>query len=155
MTVTLRPESGADGPFLHDLIRATIAAELGADAWPEPMRSHLVGIQCAGRRQSVRASHPDGQSHILLADGQPAGWLFTAHLPTEIRLVEIMVLASHRGQGIGSAAISGIIDDARRERKPVRLTVNVTNTGATRLYERLGFRRTGGDAVQSIMEWTP
>jgi hypothetical protein len=37
----------------------------------------------------------------------------------------------------------------------VRLTVNVLNARAIRLYQNLGFRRTGGDGIQHTLEAGP
>jgi GNAT superfamily N-acetyltransferase len=150
MTVSLRPETGAEGDFLRSVITATIIQELGAEAWPEPMRTHLAGMQYTMRRQGVQTRHPGGCSRIIVADGVNSGWLFTAELPDVIWLVEIMVAPEARGKGIGGEAVRQVLAEAAG--KPVRLKVNVTNQRATRLYERLGFRIVEGDEVQHLME---
>jgi ribosomal protein S18 acetylase RimI-like enzyme len=155
MIVTLRPESPRDELFLRGLIHTTIAAELGASQWPEPMRSHLLGIQYATRRQVLRTNFPEAASYVVDADGADAGWAVVTTLPQEIRLVEIMVLSELRGKGIGTAAIRQILATAAAADKPVRLNVNVTNHAAIGLYQRLGFRRIEGDEVQHVMECRP
>jgi GNAT superfamily N-acetyltransferase len=50
----------------------------------------------------------------------------------EVRLVEIMVLPERRGWGVGTATLDEIL--------------------ATAVYERLGFRKIGQDAVQYLTE---
>jgi ribosomal protein S18 acetylase RimI-like enzyme len=45
------------------------------------------------------------------------------------------------------------LERAEKAGKPARLHVNAANAGAIRLYERLGFRRIGGDEVNYLMEW--
>jgi GNAT superfamily N-acetyltransferase len=150
MIIGFRPEAPDDEPFLRRLIQSTIEEELGASAWPEPMRTHLIGLQCSARNQAVRGRFPEGESRIILADSAEAGWLYTAGLPEVVWLVEVMILPEHRGHGIGSAALRDVIDSAGA--RPLRLKVNVANTRAARLYERLGFRRAGGDEVQHLME---
>jgi hypothetical protein len=93
VTVTLRPEApGADEEFLRRLITETIAGELGADAWPEPLRSRLLDLQFANRRHAPHLNFPSGESRIVLLDGESVGWLFFATLPDQIYLIEIMVL---------------------------------------------------------------
>lgn len=158
MTVTLRPEcagpDSSDEPFLKRLVFETVAAELGAWAWPEPMRSHLLGIQYTSRRQSHRVNCPGSVSRIIEADAVPAGWLVVNTLPDEVHLVDILVLAEFRGFGIGTAAIREILQEAAESSKPVRLSVYRTNHAAIRLYERLGFRRAGGDQIREFMEFT-
>jgi ribosomal protein S18 acetylase RimI-like enzyme len=152
MQIARRLETPKDAAFLRRLIVDTVTRELGAEAWPEPMRGHLVGMQFDARRQSHRANYPDGVSEVIEVDGRDAGWMVVVTLPHEVRLVEIMVAAEFRGQGIGSAAIGEVLAAAESAGKPVRLHVNVTNSGAIRLYARLGFRRIGGDQVQDLME---
>jgi ribosomal protein S18 acetylase RimI-like enzyme len=152
MQVARRRETPQDGAFLRRLIIDSVARELGAEAWPEPMRGHLLGIQYEGRRQSHRTDYPDAASEVIEADGKDAGWLVVTTMPHEVRLVEIIVAAEFRGQGIGSAVIGDVLAAAESAGKPVRLHVNVTNSGAIRFYERLGFHRIGGDEVQHLME---
>lgn len=155
MTVNLRREEPGDDEFLRRLILDTIGAELGASPWPEPMRSHLLGIQYAARRHSRSAGLPETSSQIIQADGADAGWLVTTALPQEVRLVEIMVLPERRSQGVGTATILQLLAAAAAAGKSVRLNVNVTNRAAIALYERLGFRRINGDEVQHVMEHSP
>lgn len=152
MTISVRPEEAGDEAFLRRLIIGTIGQELGAEYWPEGMRHHLLDIQYAGRRQAVRNGYPTGQSRIVLVDGAEAGWLYVAESSDEVRLVEIMLLAEHRGKGVGARLIREVIAGAGG--RPVRLLVNAMNPRAAQLYERLGFRRTGGDEVQHLMEYS-
>jgi ribosomal protein S18 acetylase RimI-like enzyme len=155
MNVALRPEAREDDEFLRRLITQTIAGELGADQWPEPMRSQLLGLQYLNRRMGPRSAFPQGESFVMVADAHPAGWLFLADLDHEIHLVEIMVLPELRGKGVGSVAMRQVLARAATTGKPVGLTVNVLNAGAIRLYESLGFERTGGDEIQHRMEARP
>jgi ribosomal protein S18 acetylase RimI-like enzyme len=155
MIVTLRPESRQDEPFLRSLIHATIAGELGASQWPEPMRSHLLSVQYATRRQLQRANSLEAVSYVVAADGADAGWAVVTTMPHEIQLVEIMILPELRGKGIGTAAIRQVLATAAAAGKPVRLNVNVTNHAAIRLYQRLGFRRIESDEVQHVMQCRP
>jgi ribosomal protein S18 acetylase RimI-like enzyme len=150
--VTLRPETAEDEPFLRRLILETIAGELCASAWPEPLRGHLLGIQYAARRQSHRTNFPQAASYIIRAAAIDSGWAVVIDMPNEIRLVEIMVSPEMRSRGIGTAVIRQILATAAASGKPVRLNVNVTNRAAIALYERLGFRGIEGDEVQQVME---
>ncbi len=56
-----------------------------------------------------------------------------------------------RNQGIGTIVIREILDLAKRRAIPVRLNVLKANPAA-KLYERLGFVRTGDDQHRYIME---
>jgi len=152
VTITRRSETSADEPFLRRMIIASVAQELMAWTWPEAMRDHLLGIQYTAKLGALRANYPAATSEIILADGEPAGWIFIDESPEEIHLAEIMVLIELRGKGVGSSVMREVLAAADRAGKPVRLLVNVTNAGAIQLYERLGFRRTGGNEMQHEME---
>lgn len=156
VTVTFRCEDPeADEPFLRRLILDTISGELGADQWPALLRDQIVESQYAARRHGPLGSFPEGRSRIILLDSDPAGWLYTGTLDDSVWIAEIMVRPELRGRGVGTAALREVLGQASAEGKPVRLSVNVLNAGAIRLYERLGFRRTGGSEVQHTMEARP
>ena len=150
MSVRLRAETPDDEAFLRRLIWETIALELGADRWPDPMRTQLLTIQYQNRRMGPRAGFPEGESHVIQWNDFAAGWIFFVQMETQLHLVEIMVLPDFRGKGIGADAIRQVMGLAAGN--PVRLRVNVMNAGAIRLYERLGFQKVGGSEVQHEME---
>jgi GNAT superfamily N-acetyltransferase len=150
MTIERRPETSADEPFLHDLIVSGIAQELGADTWPPALRDAVLGQQCRVRRQAARVGGPGRTSEIILLDGAPVGWICLADLASEVRVVDILIAPDRQGKGVGAAVFRSVLDAAVG--RPVRLAVNVTNPRALRFYERLGFRRIGGDEVQHQME---
>jgi ribosomal protein S18 acetylase RimI-like enzyme len=155
MTVSQRPATPEDEPFLHQLILDTSSEECGAAAWPEPLRTQLLEIQYSARRRSIRARYPGAQDRIVLLDGLPCGWFSLAELPDEIRWIDLMIRPERRGQGAGTALLAEEMAAADRARKPARFSVCVTNAAAIRLYERLGFRRTGGSQTHHFMEYDP
>jgi ribosomal protein S18 acetylase RimI-like enzyme len=151
MNVELRPAAPGDDAFVRGLIAEAVTLELGASDWPEPLRRQIVPLQVSARYSSVVGSFPAGESHILRLDGEDAGWLYFARLESEIRLVEVVVANRLRGRGAGTAAVRRVIELAAG--LPVRLHVRMSNTGARRLYEQLGFRRIAGDEVNLLMEY--
>jgi ribosomal protein S18 acetylase RimI-like enzyme len=153
--LTHKPESPEDEPFLRRLIGETTTEEFGAWAWPEPLRRSILATQYIGRRRSHTEHFPQAESRLIQSQGEDCGWIVTAKLPDEIRIVDIVVAAPFRNRGIGGAAIRAVQTEAETEGIPVRLNVNATNTAGIRLYERLGFRRIGGDEIRNLMEYVP
>jgi ribosomal protein S18 acetylase RimI-like enzyme len=145
-----RPEIAGDEQFLRDLILSTVEEELRTEWWPAALRDAVLNSQYDARRQAWRIGGAGRTMQIILADGAPAGLISVADLGAEIRIVDLMVVAELRAKGIGAAAVRDVIASAGD--RPVRLNVNVTNSRAARFYERLGFRRIGGDEVQHHME---
>ncbi len=88
---------------------------------------------------------------MLLADGVPAGIVIVARGRSEIRLVDIALLPEHRGCGLGTLAILGLISEAGAHLIPLRLSVHQGNP-AMHLYQRLGFSVISADSVYIEME---
>lgn len=144
----------SDEPFFRRLLMETLTEELAAAAWPEPMRSHLLEMQYRIRRDGIQFAY--GGAEILLAkcDEEPVGWAVVQRSAENLHIVDIAVLPARRSTGIGTAILSGLLEQADRSRLPASLNVNLGNR-AIRLYERLGFSRTGGSEVQHFMTRMP
>jgi ribosomal protein S18 acetylase RimI-like enzyme len=69
-------------------------------------------------------------------------------------LSQIQLLPSCQGQGIGERVIAALLDQARREQLPVRLSVLKGNP-ARRLYERLGFQMVSETGRDATLKWHP
>ena len=57
-----------------------------------------------------------------------------------LEIDDLYVLSPYQGQGIGSEIVRHCIEESERARKPLMLYVFTRNTGAVRLYEKMGFR---------------
>lgn len=99
-------------------------------------------------------SHAGRFSHILWRDSvrelgllrgfrawSALNWFARGECPAaHLRVAALAVAETARGQGYGSRLLEAVCDQARREGfRAVQLEVVDTNTGARRLYERLGF----------------
>jgi ribosomal protein S18 acetylase RimI-like enzyme len=152
MNVTSRPLTNEDEPFVRGLIFAIAGAELGAAAWPEALRDSLLDMQYRARKQSLQQNFPSAEQEILLLDTEPAGWSVIDRSEDAIQLIDIAVATEMRGRGVATWRIRQLQAEAESAGRRLRLSVVVTNP-AIELYQRLGFRRTGGDAVRHHMEW--
>ena len=89
----------------------------------------------------------DGQHEMLvgLLDGVPVGSVLIGgpkrdRFPGALYLFALDVEPRYQNLGVGTALIAAVEKDARRRGlNLVNLEVGVTNDGARRLYERLGF----------------
>lgn len=117
----------------------------------------LLGL--AGFR-TAQGGFASGQAADLSAIYGPLGGLWRSALltrlsdePDEARFLldGICVAPSARGQGLGSALIETICDEARqRGFAAVRLDVIEANTRAIALYERLGFQVTARHSIGAL-----
>ena len=142
----LRTATPEDEAFLFELYSSTRAEEMAAWGWPAPQREMFLKMQYAAQSQAFRSTFPQADHHIILHGERPIGRLFIDRCGLHLTLVDIALLPEYRRQGIGTALLRDLQEEAARVGKAVRLHVFKTNPAA-RLYERLGFQRIGEDGV--------
>lgn len=155
MNLTFRPETTEDEAFIRTLMLQVLTRSLGAEAWPEPLRTNLLDTQYRVRREGFRQMAGDAPGTILCVDGEPAGWLVLAETEEAILIVNIAVLEAWQGRGLGTWMLRSVIEKAGQRHIPVQLEVARINDAARRLYLRLGFHEVGGNEIHHQMEWKP
>lgn len=85
---------------------------------------------------SPAAHHSAAYAHAGGAVSGLATYICDGHA---LHVELLWVAPAHRCQGIGGRLLAAIIAEAERAGLPVKLGVLVGNTGAARLYRRLGF----------------
>jgi GNAT superfamily N-acetyltransferase len=121
--------------------------------WSDAEKEAFLWMQFVAQHQYYQEHYTDTTWDLILIDEQPAGRLYVARWPEEIRIVDITVLPEYRNAGIGSALLRGLQAEARRAGKPLSIHVEQFNP-AMRLYERLGFRMIADRGVYRLMNWT-
>jgi GNAT superfamily N-acetyltransferase len=150
--VALRPAVDADQGFLLAVYAGTRADELAMVDWDEARKAAFVRMQFDAQHAYYREQYPDAAFDVILLDGEAAGRLYLNRSADEIRIVDIALLPERRGQGIGTALVARILDEAAREGKAVRIHVERFNP-ALRWYEKLGFAPVADRGVYLLMEW--
>ena len=153
MPITLRSAGEADEPFLFQLYSSTRREELAAWNWTDAQMAAFLEMQFRAQRVSYASAYPGAEHSLVLEDGRPIGRLLVWRGEQEVRLVDIALLPASRGQGIGARLIRQLMEECAVHGRRLTLQVLVTNP-AKRLYQRLGFRRTGGDPMYDQMEWS-
>lgn len=153
-SITLRPVSPEDESFLLELYAATRADELALTNWDERQRQAFVEMQFATQQQYYRTQFPEADHSIILADDRPVGRLYVARRPEEIRVLDITVAVEHRGAGIGSSILKGLIQEAEERDTSVRIYVEQFNP-SLRLFQHLGFSSIQSTPSHFLMEWRP
>jgi ribosomal protein S18 acetylase RimI-like enzyme len=111
--------------------------EGGGEALSGFAREHLVA-DLAARPHVFSVLAFDGETPVGLANAVE-GFSTFACAPL-VNIHDLVVLASHRGRGVGAALIEAV-GGVARERGAVKLTLEVLsgNTRARGLYHKLGF----------------
>lgn len=80
---------------------------------------------------------------LILSNNNEIGFLQLKITQSHICIIEIHLIESFQGQGIGSSIIKGVIEQARNSKKNVSLGCFKDNIRAKNLYLRMGFSITG------------
>jgi ribosomal protein S18 acetylase RimI-like enzyme len=159
MTISLRPYRADDQEFLFRLYASTRIHEIAGFGWPVAQQEMFLRMQFDAQRRSYESSYGGAEHQIIERAGQPIGRIMVLQEKVlrekdSMLLVDIALFTEHRGLGIGGQLIRELIQQAARDGYPLRLQV-LKNNPALRLYERLGFTRTGEDQMYVQMERRP
>lgn len=134
-----RPVTPADEPELRAIYRSTRATELAAVGWPDEAIETFCNQQY-DMQQAHYGKVYAGAAHraVVDHDGSVVGQLMVHFGTTAHTIVDIALLAEHRGHGCGSRLLAQVIESADELGVAVELTVDPHNP-AQALYRRLGF----------------
>ena len=150
--VTFRPATPDDESFLLGVYGSTRQEELALTNWDDAQRSAFVKMQFEAQQSHYRDYYPEGEHLIILVTGTPVGRLYVASLKEEISILDITPLSAHRNAGIGTPIIKELMAEAALIGKRLRVYVESFNP-SLRLFERLGFVKSGESGYTYLMEW--
>lgn len=152
MALGFRPIGPDDQACLLEVYASTRWEELALVDWDEDRKTEFLRMQFTAQHQYYQDYYRGTDFLIILLDDLPVGRLYLARWPSEIRIVDLALLAAHRNAGIGTRILSGLLAEAGSTGKPVRIHVEKLNP-ALRLYERLGFTRIADKGVYWFLGW--
>jgi ribosomal protein S18 acetylase RimI-like enzyme len=150
----LRPVTGDDRQFLVDLYDSVREPELAHVPWDAAARRAFIEHQFNAQDAHYRQHYPGASLDVIEFDGEPAGRLYVHRGPRDIRIMDIALMPSFRGRGIGTGLLRVLIAEAEQTERKLSIHVEVNNP-ARLLYERLGFRVAGEHGVYVLMERPP
>jgi len=151
-SITLRRAEAEDEALLRAVFADARGSELGGEGLDAGLTELLLDLQRRAQDAAYRQAYPDAEYCVIEADGVPCGRLVLDWRWDEIRVVDIALLETARGRGIGTGLLRSLQQGAALGGCRVRLRVAHGNP-ARRLYERLGFRELASDEVYADMAW--
>jgi len=91
----------------------------------------------------LELSKPSGICLAAMEGGVIVGYLVCSRYDTVWHLMNVAVEPPRQRQGIASALLERLFEEADRPNEQYTLEVRTSNDGAIRLYERFGFRAAG------------
>ena len=148
---SLREATPEDESLLFEVYVSTRIGELAETGWDDDQKRAFIRMQFIARERT----YPRADNRIILLNGRPVGRILVKRDEAAIRLNDIALLTEYRNAGIGSRLIKELMKEATSAGKPITLHV-LSSSPAVRLYERLGFRRSGDDESAYLeMKWVP
>lgn len=150
MNLCLREATPEDQPFLLEVYASTRSEELEALGWDDNQKRAFITMQFHARERT----YPRVDNRIIILNERAIGRILVDRRETEIVLTDIALLTEYRNAGIGTRLLNDLMNEAKSAGKPILLHV-LTSSPAVRLYERLGFFRSGAEAAYLEMKWEP
>ena len=147
-----RPITDADLPFLRQLYGSTRTQELAPVPWSDAQKAAFLDHQFHAQHTHYVRHYSTARFLIILRAGVPAGRLYLGRWEREHCIVDVSFLPEHCGQGLGTALLRDILDEAAAAGKSVTIHVEKNNP-AMRLYRRLGFVTVEDKGVYDLMRW--
>jgi ribosomal protein S18 acetylase RimI-like enzyme len=151
MTISLRSLLPGDHEFLFQLYASTREQEFSALGWSAAQLETFLQMQFAAQQRWYTTAYPGAEHQIVLLDAAPIGRMIVHTGENATTLVDISLLPAHRNRGIGRVLLRDLLERCGAARTKVKLQVLKQNPAA-RLYERLGFVKTGEDDMYFHME---
>ena len=153
-SLTLRVATAEDLPFLRTLFASVRGPEFAASGWPDDVTRAFCDSQYALQDRHYREHFAGAQCLVVLAGSTPIGRIYRAIDEETLYLLDIALVASARGHGIGTTLMRALTEEAERNARDIVLHVEPANP-AMRLYERLGFVAGAKDGVYCEMRRRP
>lgn len=157
--IELLPANAADNPWLCALYRTSRLAELRVAPWSADQKRAFLGDQFALQYSHFLKMSPKGDYRLIHRDKAPIGRIHFDRSGRDWLLIDILLAADSRNNGICSALIRSLQQSAMAAgAERLRLQVAHNNPRARRLYECLGFLESPASeshfpATHSALRW--
>ncbi|MBR0689917.1 GNAT family N-acetyltransferase [Bradyrhizobium manausense] len=139
-TLRLRPASPIDAPFIRHLFEQVRTGQFAATGLSGPILDQILEQQFRSQAAGYAAQFPNAISLIVARDGAAIGRLLLHCTDEYWHVIDIALLPSECGRGIGTNILDALEASARRQGAgALTLVVLTSNPAARRFYQRQGF----------------
>jgi len=151
--IRLRTCRAGDLLFLRRLYRQLREPELSRTGWPEEFKQNFSDQQFEVQHIDYVRRFVKADFLLVLYGAEPIGRLYVDLAGEQAHLIDIGLLPSWRGRGIGSAVLTALQCHAAQRDASVTLSVDRENIYAQALYRRFGFSETSQSETHLFMRW--
>lgn len=154
--IELRLAASPDLPFLRTLYGSLRADELAQVPWPDDVRRAFLDSQFALQHRHFTTAYANADFYIVQSGDSVIGRYYLLRQAPSYLVVDIALLATWRGQGIGTALLAWTQGLVEKDSHATGLDLHVDerNAAAQRLYSRLGFQLTSQQSPYLGMRWS-
>ncbi len=152
--IKLRPVIEKDDSFIETVYRSTREDELKLPNWTEQQKNTFIHLQSIAQLAEYKTKFPGAAFQVIVYKKKDAGRFYTWESANEIRLIDITLLPSFRGKGIGKFLLEELIKKSNKVQKKVSLHVDAANP-ALKFYLHLGFVHIKNNGRHYYMERNP
>ncbi len=120
--------------------------------WADNTKRAFLDSQFSLQHQHFVNQIPDVDFWVVEQHARPIGRYYVSR-NDPLCIVDISLLPTARGNGVGAALISDTMNQAQHLGYGVMLHVLHSNFRAAKLYEKLGFVQTGSTGSHAEMRW--
>lgn len=139
MKVRLRAIRESDSFFLFEVFYFARVDEFQAAGWEPGVLRDFLAHQFRLQHSYYQMAFPQASFQFIEVDGARAGRLYVDRTDRTIHILDLALLPSYRGQGLGGALLGALAAEADATERALRLEVEPHNP-ARSLYQRMGFR---------------
>jgi ribosomal protein S18 acetylase RimI-like enzyme len=150
----LRPVNTADQAFLLEVYASGREMELALLPWDETQKQAFVEHQLQAQTRHYETEYPTARHDIILLDSLAVGRIYVLRDAQEISILDIGVLPVHRNQGIATALVKQLQNEAAQTGKSIKIYVEPYNPSQN-LFRNLGFEVNDDDGLNLLFEWKP
>jgi GNAT superfamily N-acetyltransferase len=154
LPVSLRVSGPEDEGFMRSVYAGTRDDELRIVNWTEEQKQAFVQMQFDAQRQHYLIHYPQAEYYVIEKEGKPIGRMIVDRSKSIIFLIDIALLPEYRNAGIGTTLMKDLMAEVEKKNGALRLHVETFNP-VMKLYERLGFVKSGELGVYHEMIWRP
>jgi ribosomal protein S18 acetylase RimI-like enzyme len=145
--------TGDDDAFAAELYRST-RDDLRQIPGDPAIIEQLMAMQQRAQITGYQYTYPQASCLVLQRAGIPIGRLVIHRQDSVLRLVDIAILPAAQRQGAALAVLTCLQTLATNDQLRIELAVRKGNLAARSLYQRMGFRLYGEDALQEQLAWS-
>jgi len=135
----IRPSTSSDQTFLNSLYQST-RDDLNYVEGRDDFIVHLKESQFEAQSISYEDQFPNAMFFVIEYHHEKAGRIIFDIEHNEIRIIDISLIPSARGKGLGAALMRSFVHCSEQTMVPLKLCVLSRNLQAKHIYFKLGFQ---------------